>query len=407
MAITNGLRLALTFCGFIRYVLPQVLTHHVDSSKLVLTGYLTTLRRQHDSYLARCRTQIVITGRRGEYLLRRAKYEIINQISPPKSRLLQMPQEVRDHIYRWVHTPQIDGHPQVVLNLLLVNKQIYHEVKPLIDTIEHTITIGDLERFKAGTIEYMGTPQTIRVEGRLEWHMASLKHLVLNLKICGIAGMTPDCFDVWVGHNSKEQWRNLRRLIGIWPDIRAVPLESVRLDVAISEGATTERKKYRADLIRVIRNFKRTKVWAETADGDCSTHRGNRSLLLPLVKAFNQGRRYWDTESDIDNNLIVRYDTHILSTRAIVVDKDDDEKSEEEKIEEVRLKWSVQPVEDTSRSDNSVWPEWTGKEEAYICEKMIRREREHDREWVCGECLAVFDKPRELKAHIARGKGRA
>jgi len=318
-----------------------------------------------------------------------------------------MPREVRDHIYRWVHTPHIDGHPQVVLNLLLINRQIYHEVKPLVDTIEHTITIGDLERFKAGTIEYVGTPQTIRVEGRLEWHMASLKHLVLNLKICGIAGMTPDCFDVWVGHNSKEQWRSLRRLIGIWPDIRAVPLESVRLDVAISEGATTERKKYRADLIRVIRNFKRTKVWAETADGDCSTHRGNRSLLLPLVKAFNQGRRYWDTESDIDNNLIVRYDTHILSTKAIVVDKDDDEKSEEEKIEEVRLKWSVQPVEDTSRSDNSVWPEWTGKEEAYICEKMIRREREHDREWECGECLAVFDKPRELKAHIARGKGRA
>lgn len=305
-----------------------------------------------------------------------------------------------------VDTPQIDGYSPAVLNLLLINKQIYHEVRPFVDAIEHTITIGDLERFKAGTVEYMGVPKTIQVGGELDWHMASLKRLVLKLKVCGIIKMTPDCFDVLIAHNGKEQWRNLKRLIGIWPELRNTPLESVRLDVAVSEQATLERKKYRADLIRVIRNFKRTKIWAETADGDCSAHRGNRSLLLPLVKAFNQGRRNWDTESDVDNNLIVRYDTHILSTRAIVVDKSDDDKSEEEQVEEVRLKWSVQPVNDTSRSDNSVWPEWTGKEEAYIREKMVRREREHDREWECYECLAVFDKPIELLAHIARGKRR-
>ena len=317
-----------------------------------------------------------------------------------------MPREVRDHIYRLVVTPQTDGYSPAVLHLLLINKQIYHEVKPLVDAIEHTITIGDLERFKAGTIEYMGVPKTIRVGDELDWHMASLKHLVLNLKVCGITKMTPDCFDVSIAPNGKEQWRNLKRLIGIWPELRDTPLESVRLDVAISGQTTTERKTYRADLIRVIRNFKRTKVWAETADGDCSARRGNRSLLLPLVKAFNQGRRNWDTESDIDNNLIVRYDTHILSAKAIVVDKSDDEKSEEAQVEAVRNKWSVQPVNDTSRSDNSVWPEWTGKEEVYIREKMVRREREHDRGWECHECLAVFDKPLELKAHIARGKGR-
>ncbi|KAK5092992.1 hypothetical protein LTR70_000541 [Exophiala xenobiotica] len=405
MATTNGLRLALTFCGFIQHILPQVLTQNVDNSRLVLNGYLTNLRLQRDNYLTKCRLRIVIAGRQGQYLLRRTKDRIINQISPPKSRLLQMPREVRDHIYRLVVTPQTDGYSPAVLHLLLTNKQICHEVKPFVDAIEHTITIGDLERFKAGTIEYMGVPKTIRVGGELDWHMASLKHLVLNLKVCGIAKMTPDCFDVSIAPNGKEQWRNLKRLIGIWPEIRHTPLESVRLDVAVS-GQTTERKTYRVDLIRVIRNFKRTKVWAETADGDCSAHRGNRSLLLPLVKAFNQGRRNWDTESDIDNNLIVRYDAHILSARAVVVDKSDDEKSEEEQVEAVRNQWSVQPVNDTSRSDNSVWPEWTGKEEVYIREKMVRREREHDRGWECHQCLAVFDRPLELKAHIARGKRR-
>ena len=405
MATTIGLRcltLALTFCGFIQLILPHALNERVDRTKVLLIDHLTNLRLQRDNYLTRCRLRVFVTGRRGQYLLRLSKDYIINHISPPKSRLLRLPRELRDPIYHLLCTPRDDGSLPASLNVLLINKQIYSEAELVFNAIEHTITIGDLERFQFGTIEYMGTPRTIQIEGGLDWHMSSLKHLVLNLKVCKLSTMTLDCFDVYIAHNGKQQWRNLKRLIGIWPELRDTPLESVRIDLAMSEQAEFE-KKYLADLIRVIRNFKRTKIWAETADGDCSKRGENRSVLLPLVKAFNQGRRNWDTESSADNNLLVRYDEHILSERAM----DSNDEEAEERAEEVRLKWSVRPTNDTSRSANSVWPEWSGKEEQYISQKMIHRAREEGaRDWECRECLAVFDKPKELKAHIARGKWR-
>lgn len=190
----------------------------------------------------------------------------------------------------------------------------------------------------------------------------------------------------------------MKKLIGIWPEIREIPLESVRLDLKRSKYPSGE-KLYRADLIRVIRNFKRTRVWAET--GCCSDAKTNTSKLLPLVKAFNQGRRNWVQESNVDNNLIVKYDQHVLSKRAMHTDGKDKEDFNAE-----QEKWSVIPKNDTSRSDNSVWPEWTGKEEKYIHDKMIPRQRDRDDEWECKECLAVFDTPGELKAHCARGRRR-
>lgn len=401
-----GLRLILTWCGFIQLIVPQVLDLHIESSQLLLTNYVSSLKLWRDSTIVSYKIRITRTRRRSQFLLRRAKDGIINSVSPPTSQLLDLPGELREQIYQWACTPEPDGRLPGVQHLLLVNKQLYREAKPFFDAIEHTITIGDLERYKAGTVEFMGIPHILAIHDKIidqptdtfDWHIPSLRHLVLNLKICGIGTMTPDCFDVYIAHNGKEQWRNLKRLIGIWPELRETPLESVRLDLSLSEYDPCQ-KKYRADLIRVIRNFKRTKVWAEAADGDCSTRKGNRSVLLPLVKAFNQGRRNWESESDVENNLIVRYDEHILSTSAI----DLDYLCDGETLEEVRQKWSVQPVEDTSRSDNSVWSEWTGKEERYIYEKMVRREREDNREWECRECLAIFDKPKELKAHKARG----
>lgn len=296
--------------------------------------------------------------------------------------------------------PGIDGRLGGVTNVLLINKQIYQEAKPLFDGIEHMICIGDAEKHKAGSIEFMGLPRIVHVEDNIEWHMASLKSLVLQVSICGIGSMTPDVFDVHIAHNGKDQWRNLKRLIGIWPETREVPLESICLDLRLSTNRSY-RKTYRADFIRIIRNFKRTKVWAET--GDCSVRKRNQSFLLPLVKAFNQGRRNWLKESDVENNLIVRYDKHMLSRNVIETTAGEDEA---EKIEAECQKWSIVPTDDTSRSDNAVWPEWTGKEEKYIHDKMIPRVRESEDEYECRECLAVFDKPGELRRHVARGRQR-
>jgi len=396
-ATTIGLRLLLTVCGCIEFVIPQIFHRHVDISKSLINTHLTNLKLRRDTCLTTFKVHATTTKRRGQFVLRRAKHKVINRIAPPTSRFLLLPGEIRNEVYQWLCTPKVSG--TICPNILLTNRQIYAESRSYFDSIEHVISIGDLERFQAGSIDFIGAPRIMRTDHRWDWHMASLKHLVLELRICSIGIMTPDCFDVYLAHNGKEQWRSLKRLIGIWPELREVPLESVRLDLGVSKY-DANLKKYRADLIRVIRNFKRTRVWAETADGSCEVRRANCSILLPLVRAFNQGRRNWDAESDVENNLIVRYDRHILATRAIDVDQYRDEGM----VEEVRQKWSIQPTDDTSRSDNSVWPEWTGKEEKYIHDKMVRRDWANDREWECGECLAVFDKPRELRAHIARRK---
>lgn len=404
MAHNVGLRIVLTVYGFFDVIAPTVLSQQIPgtwvtkSLNAALLRYSSTTPRRRDELLKRLRH----TQTRAWLLFRDLKYRVTDFLFTPKRPLLDLPGELREEVYKAV-CAQDDrgavGHG--VLHILLINKQIYREAKPIFDQIEHRVQIGDLDKFSNNDSRYWGYPQTIIPKAPEEvftWDISNLKHLVLDVGICGIGEMTPDRFDVILSHNAKEQWRNLKKLIGIWPEIREIPLESVRLDLKLSRYPSGE-KLYRADLIRVIRNFKRTKVWAET--GNCSGGKSNTSKLLPLVRAFNQGRRNWVEESDIDNNLIVRYDQHVLSKRAV----ETDEKGKE--VFETELeKWSVVPKNDTSRSDNSVWPEWTGKEEKYIHDKMIARQRDRDDEWECQECLAVFDTPGDLRSHCARGQWR-
>lgn len=388
MAANMGLRYVLTLCGMVDIVVPYLCKRQVQTSRNFLGGYYTSL-------LLRIR----FTRSRGGFLLRQLKHGIINKIRPPVSPFLELPYEVREQIYRLVCTP--DQHHKVTgtLNVLLINKQIHDEAKAFFDRIPHTIQIGDITKHKANTLEFMGLPRLTNLSDTLDWHLSSLQHLVLVVSICGISTMTPDCFDVLIAHNGKEQWRNLKRLIGIWPELRTEPLSTIRLDLQPS-SYNPAHKTYRADFIRVIRNFKRTRVWTETGDGDCSQRRHNTSKLLPLVRAFNQGRRNWVVESSVDNNLIVRYTTHMLSRCSVGGEE------EEEKFEEEKMRWSIVPTDDTTRSDNSVWPEWTGKEEKYIHEKMVPRVRESEAEYECRECLAVFDKPGELREHVRRTRER-
>lgn len=383
-----GLRLALTIHGMFDVVLPYFFLR----SK-------TSIRLSFDKRLHSVLLRIRRTGIRTHRSLARLKHSILERFVTPKRLFLDLPYELRERIYQATCMPDADGRINGALNLLLINRQIYHEAKPVFDKIEHRISIGDLERHKLGSVEFMGLPRLMKMEECFEWHMSSLKYLVLEVSVCSIGSMTPDCFDVYIAHNGKEQWRNLKQLIGIWPETRETPLESVRLDLKHSDYDTSK-KMYRADFIRVIRNFKRTQVWAET--GNCSSRKGNKSKLLPLVRAFNQGRRNWLKDSTVDNNLIVRYEKQILPERAIEVDE-----KEEWKAEGERQRWSIVPIDDTSRSDNSIWPEWTGKEEKYIHDKMIPRARDREDEWECRECLAVFDRPGDLRKHVSRGRSRS
>lgn len=376
-----GLQFLLTAYGFFDVVLPDL----VRATLVTHRFYATLLRLQLVRTKSTRRLILLTQG-------------ILDRVITPKRPLLQLPAELRLEIWRRVCAQEEDGSVSGILNVLLINKQIHREAWPLVQEIEHRITIGDVVRFKQHSVEYLGRPQVVLSDGvQLEWCLQSLQHLVLEVKVCSIGKMTPDSFDVNIAHNGKEQWRCLKRLIGIWPEIREEPLTSVRLVLDRYEQSQGD-KIYRADFIRILRNFKRTIVWAET--GDCSRPK-NTSVVLPLVRAFNQGRRNWLRESDEEHNLIVRYDRQILSRSSI------DGKTRHPIYVEAEInKWSICPVLDTSRSDNSHWPEWTGKEEKYIRDKMIPRARDSDDEWACRQCLAVFDKPKQLRAHWDRGHGR-
>lgn len=403
MAHHVGLKIALTIYGLVDVVIPTLLSRQLPD--LWLNKYLGTLllryypatKQRYD--LIR---QLSVARSRAYVLYRDLKYKITDFVLTQRRPLLELPGELREEIYKAVCAQ--DDHGMIgsgVLHILLINRQIYHEAKPIFDRIEHRVQIGDLEKLHISNPRYWGYPQICipkAPEESFTWAMSNVKHLVLEVGICGIGEMTPDRFDVILSYNAKEQWRNLKKLIGIWPEIRETPLDSVRLDLKLSQYPTGD-KLYRADFIRVIRNFKRTRVWAET--GHCLDGKTNTSKLLPLVRAFNQGRRNWSKESDVDNNLIVRYDEHLLPRRAVQTDGNFRESFEAE-----REKWSVIPKNDTSRSDNAFWPEWTGKEEKYIFEKMVPRQRDRDDEWECEECLAVFDKPGDLRSHWARGRWR-
>lgn len=391
MAATIGLRLVLTVYGFIDHVLPHLLRSQARPYQLRL-----------DTYLSHILLRIRFHRSHSQFLLRQFKHGIINRIRPPTSPLLQLPYEVREQIYVAVCAPDTKGRIDSAHNLLLINKQICAEARPFLENIEHTIVIGDLQRYQRDDTQFWGSPFSMHIDNQLNWHLNSLHHLVLSVAVVGIGTMTPDCFDVVISHNAKDQWRNMKRLIGIWPEIRDMPLESIRLDLRVSEYSS-KWKTYRADFIRVIRNFKRTRVWAETGDGSCEVRRGNKSVLLPLVRAFNQGRRNWVKQSDVDNNLIVRYDSHMLS-KSIAELKAKEQKGD---VETEYAKWNIVPTDDTSRSDSAVWPEWTGKEEKYIHDKMLLRDRNGEDEFECQQCLAVFEKPGELRRHAARGRNRA
>ena len=380
----EGLRLALTIYGMFEFILPNILLHHRTSIRLSIDDRLYSI-------LFRLRRTSIQTQRS----LTRLKHNILERFTTSRRPLLELPYELRERIYQTVCTPNADGRVSGALNVLLINRQIYHEAKPIFDKIEHKISIGDLQRYKTGSVEFIGLPRIVKMDECFVWHMSSLKHLVLDVSVCSIGSMTPDCFDVYIANNGKDQWRHLKQLIGIWPETREMPLETIRLNLKHSEY-DTNKKMYRADLIRVIRNFKRTQVWAET--GDCSSRNGNKSKLLPLVRAFNQGRRNWLEDSTVDNNLIVRYERQMLPEIAIEASEEDKSKADGE-----RQRWSIVPVNDTSRSDNSIWPEWTGKEEKYIYDKMIPRLRHREDWWECQECLAAFDCPGDLRTHISRG----
>lgn len=396
-----GLKIALTFFGFFNLIVPEVFTFRTRNICTILTSICVNVR--------------LSTDRRRWLNPARLKQRLHHAIYKPRSYLTELPYELRLQIYSEVLCPDSENKVPGALNLLLLNRQIHNEAKPIFDSIPHHIIIADKTRYAEDTVEYYGLPRVIHTSTNdIDWHLTSLKQLVVEVSVVSLGTMTPDCFDVNITREGKEQWRNLKRLIGIWPETRETPLESVRLDLNVSkiQGRTSSWKLYKADFIRVIRNFKRTRVWTEA--GNCAAAKGNESVLLPLVKAFNQGRRNWVRESDEDHNLIVRYDKHMLSKAGLAAavaegqkqkdSSDDDE--EGDGAEKHRLKWSVVPTDDTSRSDNSVWPKWTGKEESYIREKMIQRSRDTERDWECTVCLAAFDSPRQLKEHRRRGLSR-
>lgn len=401
MVYRLGLQIALTVYGLFDLVIPHCFTKQLSLTKALtatLLQYSNTTKNKRKLLL----DHVVVTRTRTWVLLRDLKHKVHDLIYRPRRPLLNLPGELRLQVYEAVCVQRDDGFlERGALHILLINKQIHSEAKPIFDRIEHHVQIGDTSKFSMLDVQYWGHPQVMipqTLGDKLGWDMMALKHLVLEVSVCGIGDMTPDRFDVILSHNAKDQWRNLKKLIGIWPEIREIPLESVRLDLKRSNYPNGA-KLYRADLIRVIRNFKRTRVWAET--GHCWDGKTNTSKLLPLVRAFNQGRRNWVEQSDGDNNLIVRYEQHVLSKRAVQTD----DKNKEDFVAE-QEKWSVIPKNDTSRSDNSVWPEWTGKEEKYIHEKMIPRQRLREDEWECTECLAVFDTPGELRTHYGRGRWR-
>lgn len=376
-----GLRFLLTAYGFFDVLLPNYVRETSISHKI------------HSTLL-----QLHLVGIKSGRRLVQLKQHLLDRVITPKRRLLQLPSEIRLEIWQRVCAQEENGAVLGVLNLLLINKQIHQEAWPFVQQIEHRITIGDLIKYKPHSIESLGLPQIVLVDGlHLDWCLRSLKHLVLDVRICSIGRMTPDSFDINIGHNGKHQWRCLKRLIGIWPEIRDEPLTSVRLVLGHSEQPPRD-KVYRADFIRVIRNFKRTIIWAET--GDCSGAK-NKSVVLPVVRAFNEGRRNWLKESNEENNLIVKYGPQFLSRSSV-----DGKICQPDEVEREIIRWSIYPSRDTSRSDNSHWPEWTGKEEKYIHDKMIQRLRDTDEEWACRQCLAVFDKRQQLRAHWDRGHQR-
>jgi len=239
----------------------------------------------------------------------------------------------------------------------------------IFDNMPYTFVIADL------------LPDRIR----REWRLSTIKRLVIVLSICGIGEMTPGTFEVMMSETWWAQYESLSIIIGMWPDVREIPLEQIRLDFQAS-SLPSHKTGDRGDLIRVIKTFKRTSVWAET--GDCSSDK-NGSFLLPLTRAFNQARRYWVKEADFENPLLVSYDKHEL---------------EEGQDEKARDKWKIEPSNDTSQTDNHQHRAFS-KVGNYIKSKMVQKNVDGPG-LTCEKCLAHFENRKEYCQHLQRGKWR-
>jgi hypothetical protein len=306
---------------------------------------------------------------------------------------LDCPYEVRAKIYDLVGTP-FTGSRAGVLHILLLNKQIASEAREVLynrpslmisglirilqifDNIPHTFVIADATCFSwDAPADFLGTPHRIE-EYR---HPGSIKRLVIILSIGAIGKMAPDAFKVMISVNGKTQIEWLPELIGMWPNIRKIPLEQIRLEFQASSLPSHE-VGYPANLDRLIRTFKRTRVWAET--GDCSSNE-NGSFLLPLTRAFNQARRYWVKEANFKNRKVVRYDKHEL---------------EEGQHEKVQNRRKIEPSNKTSTH-------YTSKVREYVKSKMVQKILDGP-DLTCEKCLAHFDDRKEYHQHLQRGKWR-
>lgn len=362
----------LTFVGMFNVVLPNRLaTNKAIYAKIrfPLTFSLTLSSIQRKS--------LVVNTSRG---LKRYVRNLFTQVA--HLGFLDLPLEVRNGIYEWVCFPEADGSIPGVLNILLLNRQIHQEAKPLFDRIPHRIVIGDMS-LPFEDADIWGRPRRIETE----WH-SSIRRLVIVLSIYRIGKMTPDTFDLDLSRNGKVQWRALKKLVGVWPEVRQEPLEQIRIELHQSKlgSSVSASEVYTADVIRILRNFKRTSVWAET--GNCNGE--NQSLLLPLARAFNQARRNWVEQADFENNLLITYDAQHLNLNC-----GDDES---------RKRWKIEPINDTSRTDNHDYPPLTEEEERYIDSKMIRNPPTAG--VVCEKCLAYFDRKKEFRQHLSRGHDR-
>jgi len=323
-------------------------------------------------------------GRRGLAAL----YRIVRyQLTKPLLTFLDLPYEVREAVYQKVCEPRWDGSVPGALNVLLLSKRIRDEAYPFFSNIPHKIILGDTT-FRSEDSAIWGMPRRVETD----WH-PSLKRLVLVVSVVNIGLMTPDTFDIYLSNNARAQWRSLKRLIGIWPETREEPLEQIMLVMQASHCADEPWRVYRADAIRLIRNFKRTGVWAET--GNCDAQE-NSSVLLPLARAFNQARRNWVEHADYGEHLFIRYDVQRLKK------KDNHEEDQNKRYK----KWDVVPINDTSRTDYYEYPERTDKEEQYVRAKLIGREKPDPYDWECSKCLAAFERRKGLREHLDRGNER-
>ena len=295
--------------------------------------------------------------------------------------LMDLPYEIRLAVYDMVCWPDPrNGSTPGVLHLLLLNKTISQEARLFVEHIPHTVILADGCQLESNA-EIWGKPRSIDAS----FHH-SIKRLVLVLSICSIGKMSRDTFDVNIPQTSRFQWRLLKSVVGIWPEVRDSPLEEVRISLRAST-ASADIETYRAELMRYIRTFKRTHVWAESGDCNGKSKTGGPSLLvLPLARAFNEARGNWVEGATIDDNLYVRFGEQRL------------EGSQNEKLCE---KWAIRPSDDTSRTDRMDYPPLTDFEEEYIRSKVQGRVCSEEIDLYCGTCLARFYDRRVYLDHVA------